>query len=62
MLCRYCKALMQQQDNDPMPGGYSSMLFVCSECDALFEEWTTSNGKRVPEKDSWYNPKTKDYE
>lgn len=63
MICKYCKEEMMGQDNDPFPGGYSK-LYVClnNDCRAIFEEWTDKKHRRTPDKDRWFNPKTKEFE
>lgn len=63
--CKYCGAALDIfQDNDRMPGGLYSKIYPCTnkDCGAVYEEWTTEQGKSVPEKNRWFNPKTNIYE
>lgn len=62
--CRYCAGYVYGQDNDNMGGGLYSKIYVChnDDCRAVYEEWTTSKGVSVPNRNRWFNPKTKEYE
>ncbi|QDY32684.1 hypothetical protein [Clostridium sporogenes] len=64
MRCRYCNSEMMPQDNDRMGYDTYSKIYIClnSKCKAVYEEWTTSKGASLVDRNRWFNPKIKDFE
>lgn len=64
MRCKYCKSNMMGQDNDRMGHNLYSKIYVClnEECKAVYESWTDDQGRSLPDRNRWFNPKIRDFE
>lgn len=63
--CKYCSSpLDKHQDNDRIANNLYSKIYPCinKSCGAVYEEWTTEKGIPIPEKNRWFNPKTKEWD